>query len=92
MCNSSAVTCSRGTSGACNGKWGMYSYRVIVSIHALPMPGESLPPDASAPTYYCWVGQNFDIISIHIPADIHQAVHTQIRQDLLCAVRATPAN
>jgi len=70
----------------------MYSYRVIVSIHALPMPGESLPPDASAPTYYCWVGQNFDIISIHIPADIHQAVHTQIRQDLLCAVRATPAN
>ncbi|KAJ1621082.1 hypothetical protein T492DRAFT_887623 [Pavlovales sp. CCMP2436] len=71
--------------------WGIYSFRIIVSLQALPMPGTALPPDASAPTYHFW-GQNFDIIPMHIPADIHQAVHTQIRQDLIRAVRATPGN
>ncbi|KAJ1640937.1 hypothetical protein T492DRAFT_831659 [Pavlovales sp. CCMP2436] len=66
-------------------KWGMYSYRIVVVDRALPMPGTALPPDALAPTFHCWVGQNFDIIPAHIPVNIRQAVHTQIRQDLLAA-------
>jgi hypothetical protein len=64
-----------------NYKYGVYSYRVVVSTEKVPSPG--VPTPAGMPLPMCWLSQNFDVAPAVVGADLRPALAQQIRDDLV---------
>lgn len=70
-----------------NYKYGVYSYRIVVSCEFLTTPGAPTP--VGHPMPMCWVGQEFDVYGTQVPSAMRVEVQQQVREDLLVLVGVT---